>query len=108
MKALLPFTVTLTPSREVGIWPLMKSADCQMRVSPALDRFAPLTSTQVLGAITGFSPSAFATRVITGVFCAQTAAELDSTAKNSILRKCLIPQVLLMDGMRCIIGDRSR
>src|ERR1035438_9773797 len=37
-----------------------------MRVSPAGARFAPFTSTHVLGAITGTSPSALATSVIAG------------------------------------------
>ena len=41
-----------------------------MRESFAFASAEPLISTQVLGAITGASPSAFATSVITGVFCA--------------------------------------
>src|SRR5690349_22856069 len=58
--------VTLTPSSCVGNWLLMKSGPCQMRVSPEGARFDPLISTQVFGAITCASPSAFATRVIAG------------------------------------------
>ena len=37
-----------------------------MRDSPAGARFVPLISTQVLGAICGVSPSAFATSVTAG------------------------------------------
>src|SRR5690349_8236593 len=68
MYAALPFTVALTPSNCVGIVspPALKSDPCQIRASPGAARFDPLISTQVFGAITGASPSAFATRVIAG------------------------------------------
>src|SRR5947209_19516636 len=68
MYAALPFTVALTPSNCVGIVrpPPLKSDPCQIRASPGAARLDPLISTQVFGAITRASPSAFATRVIAG------------------------------------------
>src|ERR1700738_3982252 len=57
-----------------------------MRESPLLARRVPLISTQVLGAITGFSPSAFATSEITGEFCAQAAEKNGRIAQMGILR----------------------
>src|SRR5438270_4510737 len=68
MYAALPFTVALTPSNCVGIVrpPALKSDPCQMRAPPNAARFDPLISTQVFGAITCASPSAFATTVIAG------------------------------------------
>src|SRR5450432_539381 len=68
MYAALPFTVALTLSNCVGIVrpPALKSDPCQIRASPGAARFDPLISTQVFGAITRASPSAFATRLIKG------------------------------------------
>src|SRR5580692_12545510 len=62
-----------------------------MRESPGLERFAPLISTQVFAAMTGFSPSAFATRVIVGVW-AHTAGR---TASIRAIRTDVIPSILL-------------
>src|SRR5579883_1273445 len=45
---------------------LAKSESCQMREWPAGARFVPFISTHVLAAMTGASPSAFATTVIVG------------------------------------------
>ena len=49
----MPFTVTLTPSRLVGIWLFTKSDPRQMRESPLGARLEPLISTHVFGAMVG-------------------------------------------------------
>jgi hypothetical protein len=46
-----------------------------MRESPGLERFEPLTSTQVFG-VTGFSLAAFAARVIVGECCPQAVGRI--------------------------------
>src|SRR5579864_6314793 len=65
--AAFPFTVALTPSSCVGKVVLLgpKSPGCP-HIRCVFERFAPLISTHVFGAITGFSPSAFATSEIVG------------------------------------------
>jgi hypothetical protein len=68
---------------------LTKSESCQERVSFTLERFCPLISTQVLGAMTGFSPSAFATNEITGEFCAQA----EDNTKSAVAATVFIPRV---------------
>src|SRR5579863_10348160 len=67
MYAGTPLTVTLSPSRLVGSWPLAKSEFPQVRVSPAGPRLEPWIATQVFGAMVARPPSAFATSVIFGV-----------------------------------------
>ena len=59
-KALFPFTVTLTPSSFVGIWPPTKSEACQVRTSPGGARRAPSIFTHVLGAMAGLLGVLFA------------------------------------------------
>src|ERR1700733_9938226 len=82
MYAGAPLTVTLTPSRLVGILSPTKSDPAQIRVSPAGARFEPLISTHVFGAITGAPPSALATSVIAGA--ATTAPRLRKFGKMEI------------------------
>src|SRR5579871_6353908 len=52
----------------------MKSKPCQVRTSFGFERFEPLISTQVLGAMIGTSPSAFATSEITGAAAPKAGA----------------------------------
>src|SRR5579862_363426 len=66
MYALTPFIVTLTPSREVGIWLFTKSEACQVRESPAGARFVPRSATQLLGARRRIFPNAFVVRPTVG------------------------------------------
>ena len=58
-----------------------------MRESPAFARFGPFNSTQVCGAMVGFSPSAVATNAIAGEFCARIAGETGRTARTNVLLK---------------------